>query len=321
MLLDKQQAAGRLLELEDALILCHRNPDGDTLGSGFALCRALLALGRRARVFCHDGVPEKFRYMVPEMPEFEPKAVVTVDIADAALFGGRTEEIVQKYGPVSLAIDHHPSHRPFADDLYLEGDSASCCEIIWELMQARKEDWKLDAKIAGCLYTGVATDTGCFKFSNTSPRTHRIAAELIERGADYVTINKVMFDTKTFGELKLEQMALDRLWLSEDGKIAVLTITAEMMREAGVDETMLDAITSLPRKIEGVEVGVTIKQRDETEYKVSVRTGETTSATAICARFGGGGHARAAGCQFEGLSPAAIREKLAAAAREEMGRG
>ena len=109
--------------------------------------------------------------------------------------------------------------------------------------------------------------------------------------------------------------------MSADGKVAVMTITKELMDEAGVDETGLDAITALPRKIEGVEVGITLKQRGESEFKVSVRTGETTSASDICAHFGGGGHARAAGCQFEGLSPEEIREKMVKAAYGEMGRG
>ena len=320
-MLTKTEAAQKLLALDDVLILCHRNPDGDTLGSGFALARALLNKGRRARVFCHDAVPEKFAYMVPEMPDFEPKTVISVDVADFALFGERTEAQIARYGPTALAIDHHPSHRPFAEELYLEGDSASCCEIIWGLLKERKDEWQLDAAIASCLYTGVATDTGCFKFSNTSPRTHRTAAELMELGADYVSINKVMFDTKTFEDLKLERLALDRLWMSADGKIAVMTITKELMDEAGVDETGLDAITALPRKIEGVEVGITLKQRGESEFKISVRTGETTSASDICAHFGGGGHARAAGCQFEGLSPEEIREKMVKAAYGEMGRG
>ena len=133
-MLTKTEAAKKLLALEDVLILCHRNPDGDTLGSGFALARALLNKGRRARVFCHDAVPEKFAYMVPEMPDFEPKTVISVDVADFALFGERTEAQIARYGPVALAIDHHPSHRQFAEELYLEGDSASCCEIIWGLL-------------------------------------------------------------------------------------------------------------------------------------------------------------------------------------------
>lgn len=310
-----QAAAAMLLSFDRVLILCHRNPDGDTIGSAASLCRAYLNMGRQAKIFCHDAFPEKFSYLLPEMPDFAPEHIVSVDVADPALLGSRTEEMLNNR-PIALSIDHHPTHKQFAQTLCLEEHSASCCEIIRELLG--EMGCPVTKEIADCIYTGAATDTGCFKFSNTSPRTHRIAAEMIEAGADYVTINKVMFDTKTFPELKLEQLALEQLWLSEDGKIAVLTITSDMLEKTGVRETELDAITALPRKIAGVEAGITIKQRGENEFKVSVRTGETLDASRICGKFGGGGHARAAGCQFEGLSPAVIREKLAAAVREEM---
>lgn len=310
-----QAAAAMLLSFDRVLILCHRNPDGDTIGSAAALCRAYLNMGRQAKIFCHDAFPEKFSYLLPETPDFAPEHIVSVDVADPALLGDKTVAEIEGR-TVDLSIDHHPTHKQFANALYLEGKSASCCEIIRELLG--EMGCPITKEIADCIYTGAATDTGCFKFSNTSPRTHRIAAEMIEAGADYVTINKVMFDTKTFPELKLEQLALEQLWLSEDGKIAVLTITSDMLEKTGVRETELDAITALPRKIAGVEAGITIKQRGENEFKVSVRTGETLDASRICGKFGGGGHARAAGCQFEGLSPAAIREKLAAAVREEM---
>ena len=169
---------------------------------------------------------------------------------------------------------------------------------------------------AKALYTGIATDTGCFKFSNTSPRTHRIAAEMIEKGADYIPINKVMFDTLTFPELALERLALEKMWMSEDGSIAVMTITTDMLHKTSVSESELDRITSFTRKIKGVEIGITIKQRGPEEFKVSVRTGESRSAADICAVFGGGGHARAAGCQFNEADPVHIREQLLQAVRD-----
>jgi phosphoesterase RecJ-like protein len=309
------ETAALLRSYDKVLILSHRNPDGDTLGSATALCRAYLDMGKQARIFCHDAVPDKFAYLLPEMPDFTPDVIVSVDVADAALLGERTMALLDGR-TVALAIDHHPTHRLFAEKLYLEGTSASCCEIIWELLV--EMGCPITKEIADCLYTGVATDTGCFKFSNTSPRTHKIAAELMEAGADYVAINKVMFDTKTFPELKLEQLALENLYLSEDGKIAILTITTDMLQKTGMAETGLDAITTLPRQIEGVEAGVTIKQRAESEFKVSLRTGETLDASHICGKFGGGGHARAAGCQFDGLCPEEIRRQLLDAIREEM---
>ncbi len=309
-MLTLQQAAEKLKSLDEVLILCHRNPDGDTLGSGYALCRAYQNHGKKARVFCSDPIPEKFYYLRQAVKEedFTPLHIISVDVADPSLLGERTESLIASLHPVEISIDHHPTHRQFADETYIEPQSASCCEIIRVLLDAM--NWEVDRETATCLYTGIATDTGCFKFSSTSPRTHRIAAEMIEKGADYIGINKVMFDTITFQELALERLALEQMWMSEDGSIAVLTITTDMLSKTGVSEAELDRITSLTRKIKGVEIGITIKQRGPADYKVSVRTGETRSASDICAVFGGGGHARAAGCQFNDPDPEHIRRLL-----------
>lgn len=315
-MLTLQQTAQELLSFEDVLILCHRNPDGDTLGSGYALCRAYLEHGVRARVFCSDEVPEKFHYLSDGIPqtEFTPRHILSVDVADPGLLGEKALNLVASLHPVELSIDHHPTHRQFADEIYVEANSASCCEIIRVLLE--EMGWEVTPSIASCLYTGIATDTGCFKFSNTSPRTHRIAAEMIEKGADYIPINKVMFDTLTFPELALERLALEKMWMSEDGSIAVMTITTDMLHKTSVSESELDRITSFTRKIKGVEIGITIKQRGPEEFKVSVRTGESRSAADICAVFGGGGHARAAGCQFNEADPVHIREQLLQAVRD-----
>ena len=315
-MLTLQQTAQELLSFEDVLILCHRNPDGDTLGSGYALCRAYLEHGVRARVFCSDEVPEKFHYLSNGIPqtEFTPRHILSVDVADPGLVGEKALNLVASLHPVELSIDHHPTHRQFADEIYVEANSASCCEIIRVLLE--EMGWEVTPSIASCLYTGIATDTGCFKFSNTSPRTHRIAAEMIEKGADYIPINKVMFDTLTFPELALERLALEKMWMSEDGSIAVMTITTDMLHKTSVSESELDRITSFTRKIKGVEIGITIKQRGPEDFKVSVRTGESRSAADICAVFGGGGHARAAGCQFNEADPVHIREQLLQAVRD-----
>ena len=315
-MLTLQQTAQELLSFEDVLILCHRNPDGDTLGSGYALCRAYLEHGVRARVFCSDEVPEKFHYLSDGIPqtEFTPRHILSVDVADPGLLGEKALNLVASLHPVELSIDHHPTHRQFADEIYVEANSASCCEIIRVLLE--EMGWEVTPSIASCLYTGIATDTGCFKFSNTSPRTHRIAAEMIEKGADYIPINKIMFDTLTFPELALERLALEKMWMSEDGSIAVMTITTDMLHKTSVSESELDRITSFTRKIKGVEIGITIKQRGPEEFKVSVRTGESRSAADICAVFGGGGHARAAGCQFNEADPVHIREQLLQAVRD-----
>lgn len=291
------QAAQFLRERDNFVILCHRNPDGDTLGSGYALYHALQALGKQATVRCSDPVPKKLSHLTAGYQDanFTPQTILSVDIADEQLFG---DGLAEWCGKVELAIDHHPSHTFFAKNTLLEPDSAATCEIICLLIQ--ELEIPFTPQIAGCLYTGMATDTGCFKFSNTTPRTHRLAAEMMEAGCDYAGISKRIFDTKSAGEFAIEREALNNLEIHFNGKMALIVLTREMYARCGISEAEADGISSLPRKLEGVEVGITIKERDSREYKISMRSVERINVSELCQTLGGGGHARAAGCTIIG---------------------
>lgn len=307
MRIDFAEAVNELKKAEDILILCHANPDGDTLGSGTALLRALKAMGKRAKLLCGDRIPEKFSYLFDGVGEenFEEKFIVSVDVAERKLLGSSFNE---KYGDrVDLSLDHHGVTKLFAKKSYCEPDSASACEIIYNVIVALGAE--VTADIASCVYTGLSTDTGCFRYSNVTPRTHRIAAELIEKGADHSRINVKMFETKSMNNIMLERMCLDSLRSYAGGRVAVITVTKAMLEECKTDKSALDAIKPITRQIEGVEIGLTIKQEDNGKTGVSVRTSENYDAAAICARFDGGGHARAAGCELE-LSPEETRERV-----------
>lgn len=297
MTVEFAQAVNELKAADDILILCHRNPDGDTLGSGFALLRALKALGKRAKLSCGDSIPAKFSYLYEGVEEesFEEKFIVSVDVAERRLLGDAYNE---KYGDrVDLAFDHHGKGKPFAKSTYCEPESASACEIIFGVVKALGV--KISAEIASCLYTGVSTDTGCFRYSNVTPGTHRIAAELIENGADHARINVKMFETKSMNNIMLERMCLESLESYAEGKIAVITVTKAMLKECNTDKSALDAIKPITRQIEGVEIGLTIKEEADGKTGISVRTSENYDASLICAHFGGGGHTRAAGCEMK----------------------
>ncbi|MCI8602314.1 MAG: hypothetical protein HFE45_12125 [Oscillospiraceae bacterium] len=309
-----EEAAARLLKMDQALILCHRNPDGDTMGCGYGLCRALRLMGKQARVACHDPIPGSLAYMADGLEEqaFQEKCIISVDVADAGLLG---DSLAHYAGLVDLAIDHHESHRPFAKALCLDGGAAAACEIVYEILLSMGAP--ITKEVADCLYTGIATDTGCFKYTNVTPHTHRAAAALIEAGCDFGRINKVQFDTKSLALLQLEQKVLAGLEMYEYNRIAVITVTREMLLQSGLRESELYDLAGVPRQIEGVDAGVTIKERGDNDYKISLRTSEALDASAVCARFGGGGHKRAGGCSFSGpltaLKPAllqALREAL-----------
>ncbi len=301
-------AAASFLERSDKfVILTHASPDGDTLGSAYALADALCALNKRVFVVCPDKIPEKFGYLIKEYEAFEPETVVAVDIADEKLLGS----LYDRYsGRVALCIDHHGSNTKYAETLYLEADAAAACECIYNVIN--ELGTKITPYMASCLYTGIATDTGCFKFSNTTPRSHRYAAELIEKGADYGEINRVMFEVKSRGRIAMERKVLENIEFYYGGRCAVITVTRDMIKETGCPLGDLDGVTAMSRQIEGVQIGVTIKEKPDGKYKVSLRTFEPYNAADICAVFGGGGHVRAAGCEFSCDIENAKRQLLSA---------
>lgn len=306
MKIDFERAVTLLRSNDNFIILTHANPDGDTLGGGFALLSALRKLGKRARLVNNDPIPEKYRFLVCPGDEFENGFVVSVDVADTVLLG---KDVQKSFGEkVDLAIDHHSTNRLFAKESYVEGDSASVCEVVFLLLKALGAE--IDPFIATCLYTGCSTDTGCFRYTNVTPRTHRIAAELIELGAKHGEVNVRMFETKKPGFLKLQGLCIAALEMYFAGKVCVITITQKMLADCGCGEEDCDAIVALSRQIEGVQAGVTFKEKKDGTFKVSVRTHEGLDAAKFCAAFGGGGHARAAGCQFECMLDEAKRRVI-----------
>ena len=226
MRIEFSEAVNELKSADDILILCHRNPDGDTLGSGFALLRALKLMGKRARLSCDDKIPTKFSYLYDgiEDEDFEEKFIVSVDVAERKLLGENYNEL---YGDrVNLSFDHHGTSRLFAEKTYCESESASACEILFGVIEALGVE--IDKGIADCLYTGMSTDTGCFRYSNVTPRTHRIAAELLEAGADNSYIDLKLFESKTQAEIRALNAAYSNLRYFHDGAVAAVVFTIQI---------------------------------------------------------------------------------------------
>ena len=308
-MIDLERVVSLLRDAQDIEILSHHFPDGDTLGCAAALCRALQRMGKRARCTCADPVSEKYSFLFDgiERQEFPAQFVVSVDVADSKLLG---PVLAAKHaGKIDLCIDHHGSHQDFAENSYVDS-TAAACEIIYEVIC--RLGIEPDQVIAQAVYTGITTDTGCFRYSNTTARTHEIAAKVIRTGIDAGDINRRMFETKTRARLEMERSVLDSIAFYFDARCAVMCISRAMIEASGADEGDLDGLSAIPRQIEGVLVGVTMRERKIGGYKVSLRTQPQVNAAKICAEFGGGGHAAAAGCTLEeDFEPA--RERLLAA--------
>ena len=294
--MSKKQAADFLLAHDDYEILTHANPDGDTLGSGFALCMALQSLGKNARVIT-SGIPKDFVFLTEgvKSQDFEAATVVSVDVADEKLLGDFREAYS---GRIALCIDHHCINKVDAPLKCVYPDAAANCEILFDILPMMGVPVAGD--IAKCLYTGIATDTGCFKYGNTTSRTLRVAAELLDAGVDAPAINKVMFDTKSKKKLRLEQEVYSGMEFYADDRCAIITVTREMLKNLGATDEDAEGLANLPREIEGVRVGITLREKEEGLFKISVRSDSEANAAALCARFGGGGHIQAAGCTIRG---------------------
>lgn len=294
-------------------ILTHNYPDGDTLGSGYALCIALQQLGKNARVITAK-LPPKFEYLTEgvEEQDFTADYIISTDVAADSLLAPNMEKYL---GKIDICIDHHGSNSVTAKEKFVDKYAAANCEIIYKLLMRMGVNFT--KQIVDCLYTGISTDTGCFRYTNTTADTFRIAASLVELGCNSAYINKVMFETKSKEKIMLEREVYDTITYCADGKCAIVWVTLDMLKSLNIGEDEIEGLASIPRQIEGVLIGITMKEKEGRFFKISVRTNGDIDAAKFCSKFGGGGHKAAAGCSING-SLEDVRSQLIKAAEETL---
>ena len=283
-----------LRENDDFLIVTHARPDGDTLCSAAALCSALRRSGKQARLFPNPEITDNYMPFVGEFLGEGRRAgeyVVSVDLANDNMLPKSFE------GKVELSIDHHASNSGYAAHTLLDAEMAACVEIILGLIHELCGE--LSLREAELLYVAIATDCGCFCFGNTTARTLTDAAELLALGVNNAELNKTFFRSHTRARIALEGMIYSSLKSYRDGAINVVVISREMMRASGATENDCDDLASLPGRVRGNIVAITVRELAPGRSKASVRTNSQVDASAICSRFGGGGHFMAAGCTAE----------------------
>lgn len=305
------ETAALLRSRDRVLLLTHVRPDGDTIGSAAALCRALRDIGKEAYLLPNPEItatyaPYAAPYWAPE--GWEPSFVVSVDIAALSLL---PENAKVYAGRIDLAVDHHPSQEFFAAETCLEAESAACGEIIYEIIC---ELTAVTPEIALPLYVAISTDTGCFVYSNTTARTHRIAAELFAAGIDPAPVNKALFRTKSKTRLAMEARMVADMELYDHDRVVVMTIPLALREQMHATDADIEELSSLAALVEGTDCGVTLRELRPGTVKLSLRTGPRVNATLVCKKLGGGGHAAAAGATIEGTLEQAKRATLAAIA-------
>ncbi len=296
-MIDAKKAAALLRAMDRVLLLTHVRPDGDTIGSAAALCLGLRAMGKEAYLLVNPEITETYRpYAAPcWAPEgYEPDAVISVDVAVAELL---PENALAYRDSIALAIDHHPSHGFFAEETCLDAQAAACGEIVYEILTELME---ITPAIALPLYVAIATDCGCFVYSNTSAKTHRIAARLMETGIDVSEVNRQLFRTKSKVRLRMEARMVAEMELFDHDRVVIMKIPQALCREMQATQTDIEELSALAPQVEGVDCGITLRELPSGKVKISVRSGPRVNASEVCRRLGGGGHQAAAGATAEG---------------------
>jgi phosphoesterase RecJ-like protein len=246
---------------------------------------------------------------IDQAEEFD--LVLALDTGDLARLGKRIK--IFESNSFTINIDHHTTNTEFASINLVKTSAAATGEIIYQL--TKRMGISLDERIATCLYVAIATDTGGFRYSNTTSLTHQITADLINNGVDVSRISQLVFETVPYKKVRLMGLAIDNIEITEGGKLAFITVTNEMLKRANASEEDCDGLVNVARNIEGVEVAALIRQRSEDEFKINFRSQNYVDVSVIAHRYSGGGHKKAAGCSMRG-SVAQIKEIIKKDIRE-----
>lgn len=298
-------------------IVTHRNPDGDSVGSATALAYAIFTLGGHATVYSPDPLPD---YLL-EVPgastittgwdDGEFDLLIAVDVSDPDLLRPLPCASGAYFSDCqSLNLDHHYSNLRFARQNHVDATAASATELVFDLV-VRELGVPLNAELATCLLYGVVNDTHSFQNSNTTPRTLRLSADLVESGADLSAIVFNLLLEKRPASARLWALVLPTLTFADGERVAMLTVTLGALQAAGATMTDADGLVEFLRNIRHVDLAVLFKQTAADQYRLSMRSSEAVDATLVAAEFGGGGHQRAAG--GDAVGPLAeIQQRLVA---------
>ncbi len=322
-IMTEQQVCEMLHLKKNTVILLHARPDGDALGSAFALRALLEAMGMRAYCLCANEIPHRLAFLCrgvqdsllpASLPvDFEVERVVSVDVASPTQLGVLEQDWLSR---VDVMIDHHEMGTPFAP-AWVVPKAAATGELIFALARRWVADGtigEIPYKAAVGMYAAIASDTGGFRYSNVTEQTHWCAAELLRCGIDAAAINHALFESKPYDMMRAEQIGFSVLRRYEEGTITVIPFSYDMKVEHGIADEYMETLVDIARAVEGTEVALAIRQPTrEGTFRVSARSNGAFHVAALCASFGGGGHEKAAGCTMQADDIETVVERLVTA--------
>ena len=287
------------------LLTSHARPDGDSIGSQLAMAFALEALGKEVRIINADAAPEHY-YDFPGVerieiasevpPSAEADAVIVMECGDLSRTGIRGFE-----GRFIINVDHHAGNRMFGAINWFDESAAACAEMVFDIIRALEVP--LTPEIATHIYLGILTDTGSFHHSNITPRTFDICRQTVEAGVNPAAMARRIFDSNSFGKLKLIGALLDRMELIAGGRLAVLYLDDAMLEACGCTHNDTEGLINLPLTAREIQAVVFFKVAQDETVRVSMRSKYDVDVRLVASAFGGGGHKNAAGCTVPGRLP------------------
>lgn len=300
-----REIADILLKAHSVILAGHVMPDGDSVGSTAALGLMLEHLGKRVTLVSNDPIPSTYtflpgsdKFVIGQVPTGEYDLFVVLDCSVPERTGESLRVLLDKPGPAVLNLDHHASTPPYGDYNYIDPKASAVGEIVFDLGELLGVPLSLD--IATCLYTAISTDTGSFRYDNTTAGTHRRVARLIECGLSPSEVSTLIYDEKPLSSLRLLHAVLGTLKVSPCGTVAWMRMTRRMEREAGATDDEAEGLINYARVIEGVEIALFFRETGPDRYKVGFRSKRAVDVSKLAQLFGGGGHPRASGCSVEG---------------------
>ncbi len=298
------------------LVVTHVNPDGDALGSLLGMHLALREMGKRSWALCRDGVPEMYRFLpgvdaVIEEPgclNSLPRWIISVDAATEQRISGDLSRF--RSSARLINIDHHPTNPGFGELNLVDSTASSTAELVLTVL--KQAGYKLSPEVGKCLFTGVVTDTGGFRFAGVDGRTMKLAAEMLDSGFDSYEVTRHVFEEYPLSRLKLERLLLDRIEILLDGRLIVSTLYSEDFSKLGATLADSENLVNRLRESRGVEAGVLLTKMSEDLMRVSLRSKDQVDVSVIAASLGGGGHRHAAGIKSSLPLPELKRRIIAA---------
>ena len=294
--LTRAETATFLAEHDRFTILTHRRPDGDTLGSAALLCRGLRSLGKTAHILENPEITAKYAHLHLGLTKAAPEPGDILICVDVASPGMLPEAFACHQNAIALRIDHHGSATSFTEKELVKPLAAACAEIIYGVLTLMGVS--LDVPMADALFTAISTDTGCFRYANTTADTFQAAAACAQVRKNPFAITQALFETNTLGRLRLQGWLVENAIFLENGAVAICPLPKAVEQELGLTEDDLENISGFPRTIEGVKMAATLREDGGNRIKISIRAVPGWDASTVCAKFGGGGHKGAAGASM-----------------------